>query len=400
MTRASTAAAEETATWDLTELRLPALEIQQGPGRCLYTFGIDGKLIPEIATVSRVRRSSDTELHGYQRPENLAHIAAIRRYIDTDDSPMLPNAIVIAFDQRVRFERDSGDPSVGYARHGHLVIPIDPTVEDVNKPGFIVDGQQRCAAIRDARTESFPICVSGFITDEASDQRSQFILVNSTKALPKGLIHELLPGTVGTLPAPLMVRQLPATLLERLNFDTGSPLHRRIQTPTNPGGVIKDNSVLRMLENSLSDGALYKFRGANDLPNVGFMTTFVSNFWTAVADVFSDAWNKKRSRDSRLLHGAGIVAMGFLMDEFARRLPEDLPTPEDFAIQLKTIKDDCAWTEGTWHFADDNIRQWNDIQNTARDVKRLSDYLLSRYRARTQHGTGRRRARRDRSASA
>jgi hypothetical protein len=27
------------------------------------------------------------------------------------------------------------------------------------------------------------------------------------------LIHELLPGTAGTLPGPLMVRQLPATLL-------------------------------------------------------------------------------------------------------------------------------------------------------------------------------------------
>ncbi|SFB52864.1 DGQHR domain-containing protein [Amycolatopsis marina] len=400
MTRAKTAV-QETATGEVTELRLPALEIQQGPGRRLYTFGIDGKLIPEIATVSRVRRNSNTELHGYQRPENLAHIAAIRRYIDTDDSPMLPNAIVIAFDQRVRFERgDNGDASVGYAMQGHLVIPIAPTLDDVDKPGFIVDGQQRSAAIRDARRESFPICVSGFITDEPSDQRSQFILVNSTKALPKGLIHELLPGTVGTLPTPLMVRQLPATLLERLNFDIGSPLYRRIQTPTNPSGVIKDNSILRMLENSLSDGALYKFRGDNDLPNVGFMTTFVSHFWTAVAEVFSEAWNKKRPRDSRLLHGAGIVAMGFLMDEIARRLPENLPAPEDFAAELKTIKDDCAWTEGAWHFADDNVRKWNDIQNTAKDVKRLTDYLLSRYRARTQQASGRGRARRNRSRSA
>ena len=28
------------------ELRLPALEIHQGPGKILYSFAIDGKLLP------------------------------------------------------------------------------------------------------------------------------------------------------------------------------------------------------------------------------------------------------------------------------------------------------------------------------------------------------------------
>lgn len=392
MKRASASSTKSTKKHGTSELNLPALEVRQGASRHLYTFGIDGKIIPDIATVSRVRRDSETELHGYQRPESLAHISAIRRYIDTDENPLMPNAIVIAFDPRVRFEPSNKQAeSDTYSRHGHLIIPLDPDLDEADKPGFIVDGQQRCAAIRDAQTESFPICVSAFITDDLGDQRSQFILVNSTKALPKGLIHELLPGTVGTLPAPLMIRQLPATLLERLNFDVSSALHRRIQTPTNPSGVIKDNSILRMLENSLSDGALYKLRGDGDLPNVGFMTTFVSNFWHGVAEVFSEAWNKKRPRDSRLLHGAGIVAMGFLMDEIARRLPAEIPEPEDFAAELKSIKDDCAWTEGSWHFSDDNVRQWNDIQNTAKDVKRLSDFLLARYRASaSQQGVGRR----------
>jgi DGQHR domain-containing protein len=391
VTRARATAA--TAERQPTVLRLPALEIRQGPTRRLYTFAIDGKLIPQVATVSRVRRDAKTQLHGYQRPENLAHVGAIRRYLDTDENPMLPNAVVIAFDNRVRFEPTGTKERGSYARHGHLIIPIDPTVHDADKPGFIVDGQQRCAAIRDAQIGAFPICVTAFITNEHADQRSQFILVNSTKALPKGLIHELLPGTVGTLPGPLMVRQLPASLLERLNFDTHSPLHRRIQTPTNPNGAIKDNSILKMLENSHSDGALYKFRGQDGPPNVGFMYTLVSNYWTAVADVFSEAWNKTRPRDSRLIHGAGIVSMGFLMDEITRRLKTEIPTPEEFAAELKTIKDDCSWTEGVWRFDNDTIRRWNDIQNTARDVKTLTDFLLARYRARADESTGRQRGR-------
>src|SRR4051794_36476202 len=81
------------------QLPLPALEIQQGPNRRIYPFAIDGKHVGDIAAVARVRRDDQTRLHGYQRPESLAHVGAIRRYLDTDPSPLLPNAIVIAFDE-------------------------------------------------------------------------------------------------------------------------------------------------------------------------------------------------------------------------------------------------------------------------------------------------------------
>jgi len=62
------------------ELRVPALEVSQAPGRVLYSFAIDGKLISSFATVSRVRRNG-VDLEGYQRPEVLSHIAEIRAYL-------------------------------------------------------------------------------------------------------------------------------------------------------------------------------------------------------------------------------------------------------------------------------------------------------------------------------
>ena len=68
----------------------------------LYSFAIDGKLIPSFAAISRVHRR-DAHLEGYQRPEVLAHIAEIRDYLESE-SPMIPNAVVIAFDKRVHFE--------------------------------------------------------------------------------------------------------------------------------------------------------------------------------------------------------------------------------------------------------------------------------------------------------
>ncbi|MEV8504475.1 DGQHR domain-containing protein DpdB [Actinoplanes sp. NPDC051475] len=381
MTHTRTKAAAPTST--TRELRLPALEIQQGRGRRLYTFAMDGKLVPEIATVSRVRRDEDALLHGYQRPEVLAHVAAIRKYIESDASPLLPNAIVIAFDERVRFEAaPSASDSPDYVRTGTLIIPVVDGA-DLDRPGFIVDGQQRSAAIRDANVDAFPVSISAFITNETADQRSQFILVNSTKSLPKGLIHELLPGASGALPTPLRVRQLPATLLEGLNFNDRSPLNRMIQTPTNPSGVIKDNSVLRMLETSLSDGALYRFRNDEALPNTGYMLTALFNFWTAVAAVFPDAWNKP-PRKSRLMHGAGIISMGYMMDAIThvRDQGDGIVEVEEYTADLKSIADDCHWTDGEWTFSDGVIRRWNDIQNTPRDIKRVADFLQVRYRNR------------------
>ena len=366
---------------DGQELRLPALKVRQGPSRILYSFAVDGKQLPRFATVSRIHRDDGAGVQGYQRPEVLSHITSIRKYVESED-PMIPNAIVIAFDKRVAFE-PTGSAN-GHTQPGTLVIPLDPDCPDEDKPGWVVDGQQRCAAIREARVRSFPVCVTAFITDSDAEQRSQFILVNSTKPLPKGLIHELLPSTVGALPTALQLRRFPAILLERLNYEGDSPLRHLIQTPTTPQGVIKDNSILRMLENSLSDGALYHFRyAATGDGDAEVMLTLLKEFWTAVQDAFTYAWALSPRR-SRLMHGVGIASMGFLMDAITDRYKHlRIPTVDDFAYDLDEIIDLCRWTEGTWTFDYDHRRKWNDLQNTPRDIQLLTNYLLGEYRART-----------------
>ena len=180
------------------ELRLPALEVRQSKRRFLYSFAIDGKLLPKVTTISRIVRDQNHRILGYQRPEVLSHISEIRNYLESDD-PMIPNAIVVAFDKRVRFEPLGDADTSDFSRPGFLVIPIDEGQPDELKPGWIVDGQQRSAAIRDARIARFPVCVIAFITESDKEQREQFILVNSTKPLPKGLIYELLPSTEARL---------------------------------------------------------------------------------------------------------------------------------------------------------------------------------------------------------
>lgn len=358
-------------------LRLPALEICQGKNRRLYSFAVDGKQLHEFCTISRVSRHDGEGLNGYQRPEVVSHITQIRDYLESEN-PMLPNAIVVAFDDSVQFKAHSrnGNRDAPFSRSGVLEIPIQAEVAEADKPGWIVDGQQRAAALRDARVDGFPVCVVGFIADGLEEQRQQFILVNATKPLPKGLIYELLPSTDGKLPLALQRRRHPALLSERLNFDEDSPLQGMIRTPTNGTGVIADNSMLKMIENSISDGVLYLYDDIEEQLNV------LWQFWSSVKEVFPDAWGEL-PRKSRLMHGAGIISMGFLMDTIAdrHRRKRDL-TSKLFAKDLEPLRDVCRWTEGHWEFGEDNTLKWNEVQNVPRHIQLLSNYLLIQYRER------------------
>jgi DGQHR domain-containing protein len=360
------------------ELRLPALRLEQGPGKFLYSFAVDGKLVPRFAAVSRIRRAAGDQIEGYQRPEVLSHIAEIKLYLESD-APMIPNAVVIAFDSRVKFAPLPKQVSTSVV-HGTLTIPTSR--DDRSKAGFIVDGQQRLAAVRDARITGFPLFVTAFISDDIGQQTEQFILVNTTKPLPKGLIYELLPSTEGVLPRALHRRRFPSYLLDRLNRDHDSPFFGRIQTPTTPQGVVKDNSILRMLENSLSDGALYRFRDEDrSAGDSNAMLLMLKNFWFAVAQVFAPSWGMPPKK-SRLMHGAGVVALGLLMDAIAdRHRSLGIPSIGQFREDLMPLATLARWTDGYWDFGPGQQRKWNEVQNTTKDIALLSNFLLIKYKS-------------------
>ncbi|GAB5550239.1 MAG: hypothetical protein SangKO_099990 [Sandaracinaceae bacterium] len=367
----------------MNALPFPAVAYPQGPDRTLYAFTATGDDLDRFATVSRIEREDDGPVQGYQRPEALAHIAGIRAYLDSD-RPMLPNALVVALGSEVDFEPVDGGERGEQGAIGTLRIPLDPDAPDHEKPGWVVDGQQRLAALREAGRPDFRVCVVAFVAESLQEQREQFILVNATKPLPKGLIYELLPETGCTLPTLLQKRRFPAYLMERLNYQADSPFHRKIKTPTNPDGIVQDNSVLKMLENSLSDGALYRFRSRPGLPeaegDVEAMVELVSNFWTAVAETFPDAWAKP-PRHSRLTHGAGIVSLGYIMDAIDDRLRAGaVPSAESFRDDLAALAPVCRWTHGFWEFGPGAQRRWNEVQNTSSDIRTLTNYLIVQYK--------------------
>ena len=72
-----------------------------------------------------------------------------------------------------------------------------------------------------------------------------------------------------------------------------------------------------MLENSISDGALYPYRfSRKGGADTDAMLSLLKDYWTAVSQVFREAWELPPRR-SRLTHGLGIVSLGYLMDAIA-----------------------------------------------------------------------------------
>lgn len=363
------------------EIVVRALRTQQGPDLDMYAFFIKGAQIVQIADISRVERDDSDTLKGFQRPEIRNHVRGIVDYLN-QGNVLFPNAIILAMSPEVRFTSSRGPKPAGdeeIAVSGTLAIPI---YDEGERIAWIVDGQQRSIALAHASNPNIPVPVVGFVSDDLAIQREQFILVNKAKPLPTRLINELLPETRGVLlPKELSARKLPAELCNVLNRDPNSPFYKlikRVSEKTHSGAVVNDTAVITMIRNSIQNplGALAPYKGsARENTDVEAMYSILMTFWSAVRDVFPDAWGKD-PRHSRLMHSAGIEAVGVLMDRVYARLSGVAEDYKTVLKELERVAPYCHWTKGTW----ESIGiAWNEIQSTPRDIKRLQDALVRAY---------------------
>lgn len=313
----------------------------------------------QFSRIDRAGRTSNGALTGFQRPQIASHIGEIRDYLRTDDA-VLPNPIVVAFVGNVEVT----------PREGAMVELCIHTDKEQGPPGFVVDGQQRLTALSGLPDKDFQVFVSILVCQDVEELRRQFVLINSTRPLPKALIYELLPGVRG-LPKRLTSRSFAAMLTERLNFDCDSSLRGMIYQHTNPAGVIRDTALQKVIMQSMSDGAIREFP-ADEQFGRGFH--LISEFFGGVQKVFPDDWTGHNAKTSRLVHGAGIVALGFVMETIAAR--QGAATAADFAKGLMVLKGRTAWTSGYWQFSETERVPWNAIENTPRQIMALAQHLV------------------------
>lgn len=338
-------------------LRFTAIRARQSSSHQVLSFAATAEQVMAIASIERVKRDEHGHLSGFQRPLVSRHIREIRDYLERPDSVM-PNAIVLAFTEGVRVSKETG---------AYVEIEVDVSKGPV---GYVVDGQQRLSAMSGLPERDFQLLVSALICDTSEELRRQFILVNNTSPLPKSLIYELLPAVDG-LPKRMTSRARAARVVELLNFDSRSSLRGQIRQHTNPLGIIGDTALQKMVMNSLSDGYCRLVIEREDGEEKCFLT--ISEFFSAVQDVFKSAWVGHTPRTSRLVHSAGIIAMGYVMDQLCAA---GKPLAPLFKLGLKKLEGKTAWTagQGSWDFQS-GMRPWNDIQSLHCDIHVLSDYL-------------------------
>lgn len=342
----------------MTAYRFPALRASQASGNDVFVFAAEPKQVLEFAQIERVGRNDSGELKGFQRHQISSHIKDIRAYLGRNDA-LLPNALIVAFLDGVTLK---------HHKDGRVDVSID--TKD-GPPGFVVDGQQRLTALSGLDKPGFQVFVSALVCKDYDQLRQQFVLINSTRPLPKTLIYELLP-TVEGLPERYTARRFAARVVERLNFQGNPALRGQIRQHTNPGGVISDTAIQKLVMNSAAHGAVRDLVTYEDREDRA--VSLINEFFTAVGQVFGGEWTGMSPRHSRLRHGAGIVAMGFVMDLLYAN--QGATRADEFAVGLELLKPYTAWTSGTWKMSEYDL-PWNDIQNTPSDIDLLTRHLVS-----------------------
>lgn len=361
-----------------------ALLLAQNKDHPLYQFSLTGRELGTIAQISRVGRDNADELIGYQRPEVKKHVQDIVEYLNGEDV-IFPNAIILALNADVRFVASRGpNVSDGFAQSGTIEIPIPRNGSDV--PAWIVDGQQRVIALSKSKRADLPIPVTAFLARNVGVQRDQFIRINNARPLPKGLLSELLPAVDGPLPMRLAAKKAPSIICDELNRNSASPFfglikrHSTLKDPKRANAVITDTSIMKMVEDSMAttSGILFPYRNvATGETDVAGMVAILSLYWMGVKNVFLQAWGKDPAQ-SRLMHGAGIRAMGKLMDRVMGAIDPREPDARNQIIEeLELIAPYCRWTSGIWEEME--TMKWNAIQNTPKHIRMLSNHLIRIY---------------------
>jgi DGQHR domain-containing protein len=363
-------------------IRVNAIRVVQDRKHPLYMFVLSAAELEEIANVQRLVRDDDGEIDGYQRTEVKRHVAAILDYLNSNRGAVLfPHALILALTSPISF---AGAGGAGTSEVGTLTIPIG---KEGAKPALIVDGQQRSIALSKARRRDFPVPICAFQANDLETQREQFLRVNSTHPLPRGLVAELLPHVSSTLPSRLASKRIPAALCESLNRDPRSPFVGLIKRPSYDSAdrrraVVSDSVLIGILHESFASasGALFPYRNvATSTVDFEGAKKVLYTYWGAVKSTFPEAWGRPASQ-SRLMHSAGLKAMGKLMDRVMATA--DLDDPK-FEIRLRRdlarIKPKCRWISGSWEAL--GGLAWNELQNVPSHVRMLTEHLQRTYLA-------------------
>src|SRR5258708_35462820 len=131
---------------------------------------------------------------------------------------------------------------------------------------------------------------------------------------------------------------------------------------TSASGVYRQRGRICLFRMVICDFRVEYREGDPDTSSgdVESMLGVLKAYWAATADTFKDAWNLPPAR-SRLVHGAGIVSMGFIMDAIGDRYHDEPRLSREYCYtDLQPLTRVCRWTSAYCDFRPHSHRHLNE----------------------------------------
>ncbi|MDY7231538.1 DGQHR domain-containing protein [Hyalangium rubrum] len=385
-------------------LRLIAVEADLGNEERRFQFTCEARLIRSIARIDRLDSLAGT---GNQRGEIEKHVAEIAQGIS--NGTQIPNSVLLVLQEDRVVEPEAEDEApesfirikplsefttVPIPHQANMMAQRFRTVEldfpfrraafDEEKSAVLVDGQQRTAALALVdvdKVKAFQISVNANVGDADAAKRV-FMIANSTQKIETQFSRALLASMDDQSVGYLQKERARALAAKALALDDpSSPFKGLIQYPG-----VKNDKRPPIAYNSLFQVVSTFANSSVDFgENPERLASVVKRSYELVKKVWPVAWGQK-PKDSRLMHGAGLRAMAFLLANKLEQLFSnhgDLDSPElwsDLEASLTRLRTRVVWslieTQDSTEKAKTNYtKEVSTRQNTNNDIAELANFL-------------------------
>ena len=269
----------------------------------------------KICGIHRFRTAEKINKIGVQRQKHIKWVEELKEGLKSSKAEMWSTAIVYFDKDETEYVklRDYEDREIGV-----LIINYDGHVYDADKPGWILDGQQRMWALEHIAVNSnnpeslqligpVTIAIGEYDNTDETDKidfiRRTFAITNSTQNLPQNFRNELMATLTESSQEMLTKKDkkktLVASIVEQLNIDDDSPFNSLIDMlnpglPRKQGEKISNGAMNYIIRELLNYEAFNK----EDLPipkmdkRFKFNIELIKDFFNAIKYVFSEEWQK------------------------------------------------------------------------------------------------------------
>ena len=259
---------------------------------------------------------------GYQRPRSRRHSLDFKQFITRPGSSTIP----LTFNLRKETKRfwDISSTQAGVSTL---------TIQKEKRCLAQVDCQHRLGELSESDVS---LAFMTFVGLGLRDEMAMFHIINS-KA--KGLSSSLTDYHESNLLSDIVNEAPQLYIAKKLNTDPTSPWHKLIKYGGENTSGLKRKTSLRMMQKTVS-GFLSNTKSF-DLGDIEDKYTLISDFWTAVARLFSDEW--KDHRHHLISKGVGLYSLMFLLTDIVCSDPNAPFSDSYFYHRLEPLKGKVDW---------------------------------------------------------